>query len=1438
MTGKKKLDLSKFNLFSKFGSILNRLPPEQAFEIQRRLVQVVGESPEMKDVLAGRGVTTSQFIGAMTKGSQSLAQVRKRQGHPETVGQAVGINLIEEPLRGFQDVFATFGAGEPEASPAGAARLPDWIPLFGDQSVGRTIGAVGLNLLGFSKLVGGTSALMSRILPAAPKAASTLAFGSAGTSMEAASQLGRKVAKGEDIDLSRIATEGIIAAAAGIPANRALAALASGGTAAGVMAAGGDVDPDRLMAEVGFALALGNPRIADARLKPREADFIRPDDPVKAAEIKNPLAPEPVDINLELPPQLRVLLEAKNASAKVSPEAAEYMAARARQTARATQFSTELLQKIANDPVARPVGQVAADAIAVKTGQTRPPDAPGQLPLPPKDVQSAYYDPLANHYIRKEVPKARAEGNLELEQRLIQEIFERQIASAEQNLSHKQAAPNRQVAASAADESFGNNKPIDNAGYELTEDFRRASQDLDAQIMREVNRNAGADTIKPLVEARTTLQEMFYRSLQGVTPQSSGEALHFAEVMLRGGDTKADVHKIFGEIEKAWPEYAGDIAGLADKRVKQLLRVPERRAINSQLQQANDRLRQYGVEIKGEWDEAASAVASVIESSGIAKGQLRKVGGVRAVIDHLSDAVPSKSLRTFLSDLAPRKRKEFITAVNKLLFRPSPEKMNPSQLRTEAFRHGVRLEGLKTRTNAYFGGQKKTFKSARALGKWLQLVSDGTAGDPMGLQIAAAKRGMTAKHIGDGEYLIHDHINQVRDTASSIAEAHSKISERPDLSADAPELVPGAPATTPGMIRRAGINGEDLRLDGLDPGTLGAQHKGSLTGEPGALPTAFIPLQFRNLATLAQDLEGHYPKIPIYNEYVKPLLDAESKRRRSLRLPLQELSRLKSQVRPGRQQGWLEAFISPHSRRAVAATHDLNSREVKALNQAEKWVKDNFDLDPLQLIRQMQNFRRAAGDPSRAMPHSMLPPQLEFARNDIMEGKIRLDNDNPWAVFHDLAMSKGNHQHLNPIMPRAMEVRNAFKKEMIGGGGEAKLRGTYMDMMDLVRHNIMGHNPTDTSIVHNLVKNLFAAEGQKPPSAEFMRKFMEKRAIFFSGAAMSARPALAIRNMFQSFLPGLKTGFAENFRAHGEAMSNWREVQKEAIEVGAVDDLQGMFLMHELDHLDEGLIRKLHNIGLIPYRKADTYNRIVSYLTGRNTVRKWGKKLAEGKTSIDNFLFRTGLAGDAVSVQREVLKSISSGDLDGASKYYGRKMADSTQFLYSRSAAPMAFQGNVGRLVGQFGIWPMAYTEYIAKNMGTSGWGFTSKSMRAKYSAAFAARWLSMAMPLIAAGAALGIDTSSYNFANPFDFEGGPAIQATRDMVNLVAARNPYEQKVAQANIGRNLGAFVLPFMAAGADWSDAVESDRLSDKILLGMGFNPIGDRRKRMEKRRGGQF
>jgi hypothetical protein len=176
--------------------------------------------------------------------------------------------------------------------------------------------------------------------------------------------------------------------------------------------------------------------------------------------------------------------------------------------------------------------------------------------------------------------------------------------------------------------------------------------------------------------------------------------------------------------------------------------------------------------------------------------------------------------------------------------------------------------------------------------------------------------------------------------------------------------------------------------------------------------------------------------------------------------------------------------------------------------------------------------------------------------------------------------------------------------------------------------------------------------------------------------------------------------------------------------------------------------------GTAYFKHVDDFNRIVAYEATVAHVTPWAEKFAAGKIDWGTFLVKSKLdtmdtaGGPFIDV---VKKQMLSGNVKTAVHEMGREFMRTSQFIYSRGNNPYFMQSTMGRFLGQYGTWPLQFTEYM-RNMLLRG----SYENRVK---AFS-RYLAVNAGMVyGAGAVFGVDMARWSFFSPMAFTGGPFME-------------------------------------------------------------------------------
>lgn len=757
-------------------------------------------------------------------------------------------------------------------------------------------------------------------------------------------------------------------------------------------------------------------------------------------------------------------------------------------------------------------------------------------------------------------------------------------------------------------------------------------------------------------------------------------------------------------------------------------------------------------------------------------------------------------------------------------------------------------------------GKTARFKTMKEAYEYMRDFQHGIAHDPITLNEAAAARGISVKHTGDGEHVLIDHQADVDPIkASSPQEAMRIINKAPLKEPAAPELVsdvveiPGAKMSGNNYGNPGRTNVVELWDDDIGSWFSTAQKKkmakkrGVKVPETADEAIEGLPPKMQTLVKTTKDSfieieEWLGDRVPLYSKLFEPMTKLQNLRTTWTYPHAKKLAKILRKVQPNRRnvvQDLLLASRDQSKFNMMAAYHRATAAEIRTVEALKDWYRTTFDWSPEGLnefIGGMKAFREVGGDPARVLGNHMLPRTMEQWRYSIERGKFRPGSDYADEVAYGALHEAANNKfRINTLLDRGAAMRKELEQVTRNMTGDYK--GRVDEQIAVLQRylNVTGDRADlqMEKLGEGLNKFLVSTAKKWGRVMGNERKYVKGEQLtkadldrwatmwttWYSGISMSARAALVVRNTFQSLLAAPKVGYGNVIGAYKDVLGNWKEVLESAKKAGIVTDADGIMYFRELDLLDEGVARRMMKLGLVPYRKADTFNRLVSYQAARRAIKANAHLLDKG--DVRGFLLNTGLAGDPDFIRNAVISKLRNRGLDSAADYYGRHVAQDTQWIYQRNNLPEAWQGTWGKIFGQFGVWPINFAGYLKRNVGdTLAWNKRG-DVGGDYARKFIMRYSIMLAGLAAGGLGTGIETGSWNASNPLSFEGGPAFQALKNMLGVLFGRTDFEKELAMSNLKRFTSEALIPFGGLIHDIEQANDESEDMRALLTGLGFN-----------------
>lgn len=586
-----------------------------------------------------------------------------------------------------------------------------------------------------------------------------------------------------------------------------------------------------------------------------------------------------------------------------------------------------------------------------------------------------------------------------------------------------------------------------------------------------------------------------------------------------------------------------------------------------------------------------------------------------------------------------------------------------------------------------------------------------------------------------------------------------------------------------------------------------------------------------------QGVEG--AELPIWSKVGAVMFEATRKGKVWRSEMSAQLEKIASRMSSGEQENIMAYLFNPA--RAAELGYNITAGQKQSAQQLRKLMKKVLtdaggltnEQAELFLSRDLMKLRQVGGDVNRlGGTWNIYPESFQPFLKDIQRGELSAATNNAYGLTWELINMGNRHRFLRPAYNQAKaEVRSW---DALRG----KISGEDITFAKKIADDFLTQNmemiPESTDVISAMIKNTVTRINKMlgrdvQITDDTINRWAMNMASWYGGLAMSARPALAVRNMTQVMLPATKVGYGRLGRALKDTYgSNRKEHIGRALkELGIPLEGENAVFLNEgkegfLGSRFFRTIRDMQNKGLRPYRWADRVNnRATTFRMGELAIEDAAPKYLSGKMSWEEFLFETGLKGSP-RVDQVKIKALLGGEqpnIAQAAREYGKVLVEDTQFIYDGVNSPLSFKGALGRLFGQFGVWPIGFTEFMYQNTMQRDSAWVRK---------FLGNYGIQKSALIGLGMATGVDTSSWNYANPLTFQGGPWFQAIRDTAVLGTSLNEFERRQARTTVSRMWGrmgtpfaGIMNPFGALTVDILQAQAAENPLNAALLGLGFN-----------------
>lgn len=528
---------------------------------------------------------------------------------------------------------------------------------------------------------------------------------------------------------------------------------------------------------------------------------------------------------------------------------------------------------------------------------------------------------------------------------------------------------------------------------------------------------------------------------------------------------------------------------------------------------------------------------------------------------------------------------------------------------------------------------------------------------------------------------------------------------------------------------------------------------------------------------------------------------------------------LKEQVASGK--------ASQNALDGLAGNLKLTPQELASTGKVRDWldaVGKELNIDPLTWIADyLPRLRKSNWDPDVLAQMAKSPDQIKFFAEMERMGELSNRETNLAAILYNYARLGAKKKFLNEPYQQM--------KAVIDGTTNVEDRLSRWTVLNkpapdagllkvaLERHldYMAGRPDISQKLLESAVRNgieganafLKRANGRLPAwmqmepiealPAEVIRKLMTLQ----TAGGLGFRAFVPLRDLFGGLMTGYpvigEVHFAKGWKA-AVTKAGWELADKYGAVAGKSDYMNLMTAGAE--GAKPGLLTTIAEKSLEPTRWGHNVARVANF----NGF--YSKLMAElpalrANGNVERFVSRTGMnmldpqmkAGLGVELAAAVH---GGGNVDAAIGRIANRLTEATQFSFTKGAQAGLYKTGMGRVLGQYGTWPVGYVQWMRKISQLKGAEFWQATAR------IAASHTAVA----AAGAAMGVDLSSMVFTTPMEWAGGPLLQVGLAVPHALGDFSKPEGAEARHKIGKALTTFIPGAVEAQAITKAVLDDD------------------------------
>lgn len=390
----------------------------------------------------------------------------------------------------------------------------------------------------------------------------------------------------------------------------------------------------------------------------------------------------------------------------------------------------------------------------------------------------------------------------------------------------------------------------------------------------------------------------------------------------------------------------------------------------------------------------------------------------------------------------------------------------------------------------------------------------------------------------------------------------------------------------------------------------------------------------------------------------------------------------------------------------------------------------------------------------------------------------------------------------------------------------AYLRGEGDPTSRLIRDSLEGVRDGINSALESVNKRL-PKDIQVPLLEAAPEDIIDKYILFSYAGSLALRPGVWIRDATGGFLTSYPLlgnyffkGMAKAFPGikQGAEGSVWTEAQKYGVFIEKHELRQMIESGGQLEMTGGQKLTDLVEKGLTPQRWADNGNRLIGFWGFQQKV---SDALENFRTKRDPELFAKEadlwfLNPGAKAKYLKELQTLPESGLGDFSKRAAKDLVEATQWSYRPGARPGVYNYQLGRLLGQYGTWPLNYIEYMRK--------YASNVNKSEALPAFI-RFAAAHGAVLSAGRAVGVDTGQWTFTQPMAYGGGPIFTTIANIPQSFDFQTTYGEE-ARRQIKRLVWPGIIPGGAEAESIWKSVNEDSQADAFWRIVGLTPLEEK------------